>query len=281
MAGLVGKASACASLTRPRQPASQAGQVAGGGAADPGRPDGRVATGGRMGQTCAGGLQAGLPGGRAAGGAGTCERGQERRDGQTHGNAAGQAYGNAWMQGRPAANMRQLELLAPGQNPRLAGARLRTVTGRFLAGERLALFERFWSAYDLPRGKAQAADAWLDLESWDNAFIERVIRAARSEAARREEIRNPWHNPIQAANWLYMRRFEDYPDQPAAKPSRRVEAAPVCSPEEEKLMRARCVALQAQWFNKRRKPMPDWLRGSLAQAGALLGVTLREEAACA
>lgn len=33
MAGLVGKASACASLTRPRQPASQAGQVAGGGAA--------------------------------------------------------------------------------------------------------------------------------------------------------------------------------------------------------------------------------------------------------
>lgn len=92
----------------------------------------------------------------------------------------------------------------------------RTKKGRKLTGKRLASFERLWRIFAYPRGKAEAADAWLDIPALTDALVERICAAARQEAEGRAELVARGHTPKMAQGWISGRRWEDYdpPPQP-------------------------------------------------------------------
>jgi len=99
-----------------------------------------------------------------------------------------------------------------------AAPTLRTKNGKSLKGEHLERFEKFWTAFNYKRGKAEAADAWLSL-SPDAAFAAQVIAAAAREAKGRAALVASGQTPKMAQGWLSARRFEDE-DAPALPPAK-------------------------------------------------------------
>jgi hypothetical protein len=85
---------------------------------------------------------------------------------------------------------------------------------RKLTGKRLEAFDRFWKAFAYPRGKAEAADAWLDIPTMTSALVKAIVAAAEAEAAGRAELMASGHTPKWAQGWITGRRWED---EPAAK----------------------------------------------------------------
>lgn len=80
---------------------------------------------------------------------------------------------------------------------------------RKLTGKRLHSFERFWIAFDYKRGKAEAADAWLDIPQLTNALVEQICSAASCEAAKRPQVVTTGKTPKMAQGWISGRRWED------------------------------------------------------------------------
>ena len=80
---------------------------------------------------------------------------------------------------------------------------------RKLTGKRLESFERFWSAFEYKRGKAEAADAWLDIPKLTNTLVEQICFAASQEAVRRSHVVASGKTPIMAQGWITGRRWED------------------------------------------------------------------------
>lgn len=130
----------------------------------------------------------------------------------------------------------------------------RAKSGRYLTGKRLASFERFWADFAFAKGKAEAADAWLDISQLTDALVDEICRAARAEAVQRVEDMAKGKSPKWAQGWLTSRRWEDYVAQPA--PVRNVATVPVV-PE--------VLA-----------PTPDELEAN-RQRGLLMAQTLREK----
>lgn len=93
----------------------------------------------------------------------------------------------------------------------------RAKSGRYLTGKRLESFDRFWSDFDFARGKAEAADAWLDIPQLTDALVARICEAARQEAADRPALMARGQTPKWAQGWINARRWEDYaPIKPRA-----------------------------------------------------------------
>lgn len=84
-----------------------------------------------------------------------------------------------------------------------------TKNGRLLSGKRLETFNQFWKAYDYPQGKAEAADAWLNIPIMTNKLVDKIINAASREAQRRPELIRKNRTPIMAQGWLTGKRWED------------------------------------------------------------------------
>lgn len=103
----------------------------------------------------------------------------------------------------------------------------RTKRGRTLSGKRLESFLDFWTAFDYQRGKAEAADAWLDIPELTDALVARICDAARQEAERRDEFKARGGTPKMAQGWLTGRRWEDYEPAP---PGRKREEWPEPEP---------------------------------------------------
>lgn len=102
---------------------------------------------------------------------------------------------------------------APADEPRYLTRRGRELTGRRLAG-----FEQFFEAYALRKGKAEAADAWMDIPVLTDALVRHICYAATCEAAARPDIEGKGQAPKWAAGWLEARRWEDYaPRTPPAQ----------------------------------------------------------------
>lgn len=80
---------------------------------------------------------------------------------------------------------------------------------RKLTEKRLEAFERFWSDFDYKRGKAEAADAWLDIPKLTNSLVDQICFAASQEAARRPQIIASGKTPKMAQGWIAGRRWED------------------------------------------------------------------------
>lgn len=80
---------------------------------------------------------------------------------------------------------------------------------RILTGKRLDSFNRFWEAFDYKTGKAEAADAWLDIPLLTNALVEKIVAAAKQEAERRPRLKDKGGTPKMAQGWLSAKRWED------------------------------------------------------------------------
>ncbi|WP_421902247.1 hypothetical protein [Maridesulfovibrio sp.] len=81
--------------------------------------------------------------------------------------------------------------------------------GRKLTGKRLTSFLMFWEAFDYKKGKAEAADAWIDIPSLTDSLVTQVCEAAKHEAVRRTGIVERGNTPKMAQGWLSGRRWED------------------------------------------------------------------------
>lgn len=107
----------------------------------------------------------------------------------------------------------------PKARPQGGGPFLVAKSGRGLSGKQLADFERFWTDFGLSRGKAEAADAWLDIPDMTDALVARICEAAKQEAADRPRLEGRGQKPKQARGWLMSRRWEDYEAPKARDPT--------------------------------------------------------------
>ena len=87
---------------------------------------------------------------------------------------------------------------------------------RKLTGKRLETFNRFWEAFSYFKGKAEAADSWLDIPTLTDSLVETIVAAARSEAKRRPDAIAQGRTPKMAQGWLTARRWEDVDFIPTA-----------------------------------------------------------------
>jgi len=89
-----------------------------------------------------------------------------------------------------------------------------TAKKRKLTGERLTTFNQFMDTFGDKRGRAQAADVWIDLKITRKVFDD-IIRGATRYANQRATIQAQGHTPKMAQGWLSGRRWED--EQPEAQ----------------------------------------------------------------
>lgn len=80
-----------------------------------------------------------------------------------------------------------------------------------LAGKRLEAFLQFWDAFGYKKGKAAAADSWLEIPQLTNTLVEQIIEAAKTEAKYRPDQIARGRTPIYAQGWITARRWEDEP----------------------------------------------------------------------
>lgn len=111
---------------------------------------------------------------------------------------------------------------------------------RKLTGKRLETFSLFWDAFGYKAGKAEAADAWLDIPSMTDSLVVKIIEGARGEAARRPALIASGKTPKMAQGWLTARRWEDEPLQASpAVTERPVSAKSIELAEKRKRVMAR------------------------------------------
>ena len=80
---------------------------------------------------------------------------------------------------------------------------------RKLTGKRLETFNRFWSDFNYKKGKADAADSWLDIPQLTDALVNEICESAKREASARQGLIDQGRTPIYAQGWLTARRWED------------------------------------------------------------------------
>lgn len=86
-----------------------------------------------------------------------------------------------------------------------------TKKNRKLTGERLIAFDQFWDVFDYKSGKADAADAWLDIPILTQNIMAKILTAAKIEAQNRPSLRANKSTPKMGQGWLSDRRWEDEP----------------------------------------------------------------------
>lgn len=88
---------------------------------------------------------------------------------------------------------------------------------RKLTGKRLDTFDRFWSDFSYKKGKAEAADSWLDISRLTDKLVNEICESAKAEAINRDKLILDGGTPIFPQGWLTGRRWEDehckYPKQ--------------------------------------------------------------------
>ena len=71
-----------------------------------------------------------------------------------------------------------------------------------------------WDAFGYKRNKAEAADAFIDIEGLSEPLVAAICRAAEQEAARRPDLVARGKTPKMLTGWLSGRRWEDEADAP-------------------------------------------------------------------
>ena len=80
---------------------------------------------------------------------------------------------------------------------------------RKLSGWKLETFNKFWDAFAYKTGKAEAADAWLDIPGLSAELVgNEILPAALREAQHRTQLRENNHTPKMAQGWLSGRRWK-------------------------------------------------------------------------
>lgn len=85
-----------------------------------------------------------------------------------------------------------------------------------LIGKRLETFEIFWDKFNYKKGRAEAADAWLEIPELNKLTCELIYKSAEQEAKCRLDLIASGKTPKMAQGWITARRWEDeiYPEQP-------------------------------------------------------------------
>jgi len=92
-----------------------------------------------------------------------------------------------------------------------------TKKGRKLTGQKLDWFEEFWEAFGFKKGKAAAADSWMNIKNLDKDLASAITAAALVEARHRPLLLKAGRTPKWAQGWLTDRRWEDeMPGEPQA-----------------------------------------------------------------
>ena len=104
-------------------------------------------------------------------------------------------------------------VVAPEPSPS-SGPTYRTAGNRQLTGQALTWFTSVWDAFGYKRGKAEAADAFLDIKGMSDSLVSVICRAAQQEAARRPDLVARGKTPKMLTGWLSGRRWEDEADAP-------------------------------------------------------------------
>jgi hypothetical protein len=86
---------------------------------------------------------------------------------------------------------------------------LLTKKKRHLTGKRLESFLEFWNAFGYKKGKAEAADAWMDIPELTRALVGTITDAAKRESDNRPTLLSLNRTPIYAQGWISARRWED------------------------------------------------------------------------
>ena len=89
------------------------------------------------------------------------------------------------------------------------GAFYTTRKNRKMNGKRLVSFDLFWEAFNYKKGRAEAADSWLDIPTLTDSLVAEIIRAAKSEALNRKNLIEQGKTPKMAQGWLTGKRWED------------------------------------------------------------------------
>lgn len=145
---------------------------------------------------------------------------------------------------------------------------------RVLTGNDLVMFDRFWEAFAYKRGRAEAADAWLEIPQLTESLAACICDAARQEAAQRAQLESRGGMPKWAQGWLTGRRWEDY--APEALPMARARADPVpteLTPDEQEKARQTRQRLAAERRKREeaaltgeRKPCAEWPKQTTTNA---------------
>lgn len=80
---------------------------------------------------------------------------------------------------------------------------------RKLTGLTLLRFNDFWITFNWKKGKAKAADAWLDIDGMNDELFITIMQAARNEAAARAGLLRSGNTPKWGQGWLNAKRWED------------------------------------------------------------------------
>jgi len=83
---------------------------------------------------------------------------------------------------------------------------------RKLTGKRLETFNKFWNIFHvgwIKRGRADAADSWLDIPTLTDSIIAEILLGAKAESMRRKRLLDSGRTPIMAQGWITARRWED------------------------------------------------------------------------
>lgn len=78
-----------------------------------------------------------------------------------------------------------------------------------LTGKRLESFKIFWDKFNYKIGKAEAADAWLDIPKLSPSICCTIYDAAEVESNKRPTLREQGSTPKMAQGWITARRWED------------------------------------------------------------------------
>ena len=81
---------------------------------------------------------------------------------------------------------------------------------RKLKGKKLTWFLEFWKIFDYTKGKAEAADAWLEIQNLNDDLFHYILNGAKQEALRRPALKTKGKTPKMAQGWLSGKRWEDY-----------------------------------------------------------------------
>ncbi len=85
----------------------------------------------------------------------------------------------------------------------------KTKKQRNLSGKRLETFNQFWEFFNFKKGKAEAADSWLDIKTLTDSLVLKIYEAAKIEAGNRQALIDQNKSPKWAQGWLSGRRWED------------------------------------------------------------------------
>jgi len=83
---------------------------------------------------------------------------------------------------------------------------------RKLTGWKLKAFDEFWEVFAYKKGRAEAADAWLDILELTPELARRIVDAAGREARARPSLVSRGQAPKWPQGWLSARRWEDWGD---------------------------------------------------------------------